>query len=90
MSDVPTYPRAASVFQTPLHLDFTARAGNPDLFRTRLGRLRGAVHNGAHLGEPPARPGDAPSAAGGFDAQFGAVESQFQLFICRIIGRCHI
>ena len=72
-----------------LNPHFPVRAGNPDLFRPRLaGGFHRALHDVAHLGEPPAGAGDAPPLPRRVGAPTLAVgvETEFQLVVCRV---CH-
>ena len=78
------------VFCLSLHLHFAAGAGNTDLLRPRLAGglpIHRALHDVAHLGEPPACAGDAPFPTRHVRLRADAVETEFQLVICRV---CHI
>ncbi len=70
-------------------LHFAGRAGNPDLFRTRLANgvpVHRPFDDLAHLREPPRRAGDTPLALRAVREQLDAVETEFELFVCRV---CH-
>jgi hypothetical protein len=80
---------AGSLAPPKLDLHFAARAGHPDLLRARFGGgapVHRVFHDVPHPGEPPVGAGDAAFASGGAGARREAVESEFELFVCRV---CH-
>jgi len=65
-------------------LQFTIRAGHPNLFRASGGLfLPGIFHRCAHSGEPPFGPRCAYFAPAAKDAALCAIESKFELIGCR-------